>query len=116
MIVPVYVWAGGKELIVYALLDTQSDASFITSSLAIQSNLKYTTEKITMSTLHGETTKPLNRYSINIKGYGMNDAQKLRVQVYEQSSIPCNRSQIPNQKQDFQQNSSKDGIYQLVYS
>ncbi|XP_067949642.1 uncharacterized protein [Watersipora subatra] len=98
MIVPVYVSSDKSEQLVYALLDTQFDASFITSSLASQIDPSYTTEKITMATLHGETTQRLNRYTISVRGYGLQDAQRVEVRAYEQSTLPCNRNQIPNKK------------------
>jgi len=48
MILPVYVSAkGGKEALVYALLDSQSDASFIADDTARELTPDFTEETIT---------------------------------------------------------------------
>ncbi|XP_067940381.1 uncharacterized protein [Watersipora subatra] len=51
-----------------------------------------------MATLHGETTQRLNRYTISVRGYDLQDAQRVEVRAYKQSTILCNIYQIPNKK------------------
>ena len=96
MVVPVYISAAvtGPEKLVYALLDTQSDACFVTTEIAEAIQAKAKKEKVTISTLHGETTKDVNKFcSLKIKGYKMNSSTT--IDAYQQESIPYKREQIP---------------------
>ena len=96
MIVPVYVSAvdGGKEKLIYAMLDTQSDASFITTPVASMIEAKGKEEDLTLCTMNGEITKKTNKFTnLKIRGY-MTDNETV-LQAYEQESIKYNREQIP---------------------
>lgn len=96
MIVPVYVCSGTREELVYALLDTQSDASFITKETADKIMPSCVQEKLTVVTLNGESTQLMNRYTLQVRSYGKANSSQIPIQAYEQDEIPCNREQIPN--------------------
>ncbi|XP_067945305.1 uncharacterized protein [Watersipora subatra] len=96
MIVPVFVTHNNKQELVYALLDSQSDASFISKDIAEKITPTYTQEDVTIRTLNGETTKKLKRYNLLLKGFGAANLEQLKISAYEQDDIPCNTAQIPN--------------------
>ncbi|XP_067948721.1 uncharacterized protein [Watersipora subatra] len=95
MAIPVYVSAGsGKEKLVYALLDTQSDACFISKETAEFIEPRGRPEQITMSTLNGCSTQTTSKY-VNIKLRGFSTNEVTSINAYEQDAITCNREQIP---------------------
>ncbi|XP_067933081.1 uncharacterized protein [Watersipora subatra] len=97
MAVPVYVSSGNKELLVYALLDTQSDSCFVTKTVANIIESKGESEDVVVCTLNGETTKRIKKYdNITIRGY-MTDAH-VTVSAYEQDYITCKKEQIPTKE------------------
>ena len=96
MLVPVYVSTGSSEQLVYAMLDTQSDVSFISQSLAAKLRPNYTSERVTITTLNGQKTKLMNRHKVNVRGFGLAITEEVELDAYEQESIPCTPSQIPN--------------------
>jgi hypothetical protein len=97
MTIPVYISPanGGQEKLIYALLDTQSDASFISKEVANGlKDIRHTTEKIVLSTLNGKSTQTVNRYG-GVKIRGMNATDVITLAAYEQDTLNCERSQIP---------------------
>ncbi|XP_067945216.1 uncharacterized protein [Watersipora subatra] len=96
IIVPVYVGTSLSEQLVYAFLDTQSDVSFISQSLASKIKPTFTTERITITTLNGQKTKLLNCYKLTVRGFGLAAKEELEIEAYEQECIPCAPTQIPN--------------------
>ena len=94
MALPVFVSAGGEEALVYALLDTGSDSSFITKAIADVIKPRGTSENVTVYTLNGDSKKRVNVYSdITIRGY-LTSAQTV-IDAYEQDHIYCDSKQIP---------------------
>ncbi|XP_073671819.1 uncharacterized protein [Paramisgurnus dabryanus] len=96
-IVPVMVSSNsGKEVLVYALLDSQSDSSFILEHVA--DTLKINTEsvKLKLSTMSSrETIVPCKRLE-GLKIRGLNSTKEITVPtVYTREFIPANRSHIP---------------------
>ena len=99
MIVPVYVSgsSASQKVLVYALLDTQSDATFITEEVSRQLDLSSTKEMVTISTMNGETKQNVIKYEdIVLRGYGIAANNCAVVTAYEQKTIPCNGNQIPS--------------------
>lgn len=63
MAIPVYISVGNNaEKLVYALLDTQSEACFISKEVADVLRPPYEVERVTMCTLNGRTTSDMNKY------------------------------------------------------
>jgi len=96
MILPVYVSAkGGKEALVYALLDSQSDASFIAEDTARELAPDFTEDTLTVATTNDECTRATRKYlDITIRGYYSQETTTMS--PYEQGIIPCDRTQIPS--------------------
>jgi Pao retrotransposon peptidase/Family of unknown function (DUF5641)/Protein of unknown function (DUF1759) len=95
MILPVYVRIseGSPEELVYAMLDTQSDASFLTTTLAKKLKSKGIRENLTLTTLTETTNVNTVKHAISVRG---KDASEwLDLCAYEQKNIPCNKFQIP---------------------
>ena len=98
-IVPVYVSTlsdSSKEVLVYALLDSQSDSSFILEEVA--DVLNATTEQVTLklSTMSSKgTIVPCKRLR-DLKIRGLFSSKKITVPtVYTREFIPANRMHIP---------------------
>ena len=98
MIVPVYLYNADndKRVLTYALIDTQSDTSFIDKKLAISLGLSGVDTKLTISTITGTCN------SVSVKKFsqviikGMNSHKELVIpEVYSRDSIPINSSHIP---------------------
>jgi len=98
MVVPVHVSTTqdpSEETLIYAMLDTQSDSSYITKETAEIVKPSYTTEKVTIDTLTGETTNWIKLYNgLQIRGYQQSESTTL--EAYEWSKLTCNTRQIPN--------------------
>ena len=96
MVLPIHILThDDKEAFVYALLDTQSDASFITSDVAAKLSLVATQEKVTLGTLNHESTSMITKYhKLRIRGYNCN--KSIELTAYKWDTLPCNRNQIPN--------------------
>ncbi|XP_032425349.1 uncharacterized protein LOC116724101 isoform X1 [Xiphophorus hellerii] len=98
-IVPVYVSTQNepsKEILTYALLDTQSDSSFILNEVANNLNTAKTQVKLKLSTMSSKkTTVPCTKLeALQIRG--LFSKKKLTVPVaYTRDFIPANRSHIP---------------------
>ncbi|KAL3986557.1 KRAB domain-containing zinc finger protein [Sarotherodon galilaeus] len=98
-IVPVYVSTQNepsKEVLIYALLDTQSDSSFILNEVANNLDTTKTQVKLNLSTMSSKkTTVPCTKLeALQIRG--LFSKKKLTVPVvYTRDFIPTNRSHIP---------------------
>ncbi|XP_054607429.2 uncharacterized protein [Nothobranchius furzeri] len=98
-IVPVYASMPGnsnKEVLVYALLDSQSDSSFILEEVVDALDVNAEPVKLKLSTMSSkETIVPCKR----IKGLqirGLSSSKKITVPtVYTREFIPANRTHIP---------------------
>nr|XP_054593152.1 uncharacterized protein LOC107396330 isoform X2 [Nothobranchius furzeri] len=98
-IVPVYASMPGnsnKEVLVYALLDSQSDSSFILEEVVDALDVNAEPVKLKLSTMSSkETIVPCKR----IKGLqirGLSSFKKITVPtVYTREFIPANRTHIP---------------------
>ena len=85
-----------KETLVYALLDTQSDSSYITTNAAGSLKLTSSQEQVIIGTMTSESSMKLDRYhNIRIRGY--NESKSTTLSAYGWESIPCEISHIPNQ-------------------
>ena len=106
MVLPVYVSTlEGKETLVYALLDSQSDASFISEETAKRLSPAFCKENITISTINGEKTTTVNHYrDIVIRGYYTKESTVIN--PYGQETIPCDRTLIPSCNSDISHLSS----------
>ncbi|XP_039859773.1 uncharacterized protein LOC120716337 isoform X2 [Simochromis diagramma] len=98
-IVPVYISTQNepsKEVLIYALLDTQSDSSFILNEVANNLDTTKTQVKLNLSTMSSKkTTVPCTKLkALQIRG--LFSKKKLTVPVvYTRDFIPANRSHIP---------------------
>ncbi|XP_067950302.1 uncharacterized protein [Watersipora subatra] len=98
MVVPIYVSTAAdpnKRALVYALLDTQSDSSYMTTKTAEIINAEHTVETVTMDTLNGESTTTIHKYkNIRIQGYEQKDYAM--VEAYGWDKLTGNVKNIPN--------------------
>lgn len=97
MVLPVYVstTCSSKEILVYALIDTQSDASFVCGNVVDILNPQRTKELVTMRTLNNETEEMVDLFkNLTIRGY--HSQETLNLQAYRWVNISCERSEIPN--------------------
>lgn len=99
MIVPVYVSLDGKsenEVMVYALIDSQSDASFIDKSVLISGDTNFKTVQLEISTV---TTKKHVVDCLSIPGLqvrGIYSEEPVTIpHTYTQDNIPGKREHIP---------------------
>ena len=96
-VLPVYVSGPlGSEILVYALLDTQSDASFITEDLAKELHLHGAKVSLSMSTMcSGREFSTCNKYH-NLSVRGVNETTPVTINsCYERRYIPARRDHIP---------------------
>ena len=99
MIVPVYISSNNEpdnERMVYAMLDTQSDISFITEKTAQALDLKGTETKLLLSTMTSNAkTVTCRRFnSLKVRGVRNNSCLSLPT-LYSRETIPANRGHIP---------------------
>ena len=99
MILPVWVSTGehpNKEALCYALLDTMSDSTWMTNSIAssISAVGQAVSLSLTTMTSKDEIVSCRKFSNINIRGYTSKHMMKLP-QVYSRDSIPVDRSHIP---------------------
>lgn len=99
MIVPVYVFHSGfpgKRLKVYALLDTQSDATFVLDAVCDQLNVTGPAIDLSLSTMHAENSTVKCRKVSGLSVRGLSDTQVVSLPpVYTRQSIPVDRSHFP---------------------
>lgn len=96
-IVPVIVSSdSGKEVLVYALLDSQSDSSFILQHVADALDTATEPVKLKLSTMSSRETIVTCQRLKGLHIRGLNFPKKLTVPiVYTREFIPANRSHIP---------------------
>ncbi|XP_067931112.1 uncharacterized protein [Watersipora subatra] len=95
MVLPVYISTNAsKKILVYAMLDTQSDACFISQLVASMLQPESIRETITIATMTGSSTKELTKYS-NIELQGLWEDASTTISAYESASLPCERRHIP---------------------
>ncbi|XP_067939956.1 uncharacterized protein [Watersipora subatra] len=98
MVIPVYVSTlqnPSEETLIYAMLDTQSDSSYLSKEIAHIVKPAYSTETVTISTLTGETTEWVKRYS-NLRIRGYQQIESTTLEAYEWSELLYSGQQIPN--------------------
>ncbi|XP_053398193.1 uncharacterized protein LOC123532323 [Mercenaria mercenaria] len=100
MIVPVYVSHmdnPNKERLVYALLDTQSDTSFILSHTCQELGITGTEVKLMLSTMHAENRTVSSEKVKNLVVRGFDSDLRLDIPTaYTRNIMPANRSHIPS--------------------
>ena len=96
MIVPVYLSTGnGVESLCYAMIDTQSDSTWISEDVAKSIGAKGPTIELSLSTMskeHRIKTQRVN--SLFVRGYGGDRKFKI-AKAYTRRAIPCDVSHIP---------------------
>ena len=99
LIVPVWVHhesAPDKEVLVYALLDEQSDACFVKTTTSNALNLKGIDVNLKLSTMLGEEDIKCQKVS-GLVIRGVNDVYKIPLpKTYTRNMIPAQRNQIPD--------------------
>ncbi|XP_026094281.1 uncharacterized protein LOC113066585 [Carassius auratus] len=98
-IIPVYVSTTDeprKEILVYALLDTQSDTTFILKDTAETLDIKKEPVKLKISTITSKT-KVVSSHKLNgLQVRGIQSEVKIKLPTtYTRDYIPANRSHIP---------------------
>ena len=99
MIVPVYLrnlYEPHKETLLYAMLDSQSDATFISERALKSVGAKSKTTQILISTITSQdkTVNCSKCDHLAVRGYGSNIVIPLPA-VFSRKSIPANRDHIP---------------------
>lgn len=98
-IVPVYVSTPtepDKEVLVYALLDTQSDTTFILKDVADTLNVIKDPVKLKVSTITSKTKVVSSEKVTGLQVRGIKSETKIKLPVsYTREYIPANRSHIP---------------------
>ena len=100
MIVPVWVSTEGDEgeVLTYALLDTQSDCSYITEELMSKLQAPYHPVKMKLSTLTSTSSITCKKLqNLKLRGWNKNTTVKLN-SCYSRDMIPCNRAHIPTRR------------------
>ncbi len=99
MTIPVYVSSTGdasKEILVYALLDTQSDSSFISKKVADQLKAPCESAKLKVSTMNSTSVNKCKKYTDTFHVRGINLSTRIVIpDAYSIDNIPAHRSQIP---------------------
>ena len=102
MIVPVYVShssAPGNERLVYALLDTQSDTSFILDSTCAAIGITGEPVELSLSTMFAENRKVSSNKVTGLMVRGFDSDLRLEIPLaYTRDIMPANRSHIPTQE------------------
>ncbi|XP_014678718.1 PREDICTED: uncharacterized protein LOC106818533, partial [Priapulus caudatus] len=98
MILPVYLSSQGdpnKECLVYALLDTQSDTTFVLEEIGDDTSACPESTRLKLSTMTSTSVIDCHRYTdLQIRGVGCHERFRLPVS-YSRSFIPVNKSHIP---------------------
>ena len=99
MIVPVYLSSVENyqnEILVYALLDSQSDTSFISESICKRLGTKGEDATLRLSTMTAECNLVRSKRigGLQVRGYDSN-VQVTLPNLYTHEGIPCNRDSIP---------------------
>lgn len=85
-----------KEILTYALLDTQSDSSFILEDLASELNVNMQSVQLKLSTMTAVNSVIASKTvsGLQVRGLNTNAHVKLQ-QAYTRDFIPVDRSHIP---------------------
>jgi hypothetical protein len=99
MIVPVYVSHGDdsvNEVLVYALLDTQSDTSFVLEDTCEKLKVSVPVVQLVLSTMSARNEPVITRKisDLHVRGYNCSEKIKLCA-AYTSPGIPVDRSHIP---------------------
>ena len=98
MIVPVWISSkdSKEEMLVYALLDTQSDTSFVSKATFSQLGISATDTKLSLSTMTSERRVIQSKRveGLIVRGYN-SDVEIQLPTVYLHDSIPASRDNIP---------------------
>lgn len=96
MAIPVTVVTENSSLLVYAILNSMSDACYATPYLLKKLDIKSnaTESNVTLHTMNGSQTVDLKRFDNIVPSGFMND-NTTRINAYERE-IYCNRSQLPS--------------------
>jgi hypothetical protein len=99
MIVPVYVTHHSNpttEVLTYALLDSQSDTSFIDEGLCMQLGIEGIPTTLRLSTMTAEcdTIASKRVTGLTVRGFNSSESVSLPV-LYSHGQIPANRESIP---------------------
>ena len=99
MVLPVYISTDiepEKQLLCYAMLDSQATDTLITTEMASLLNAQRTTEEVEMETLNNCTVELVDMlHNLKIRGY--NDSGELDISPYTWNDFTCDRKQIPCQ-------------------
>ena len=99
MVIPVrisHIDNPDKGKIIYAMLDSQSDSSFITDNTARALGLQGTETRLSLSTMTSSDRVVKCRRYRGLEVQGINSSIKIRLpQVYSRKSIPINYKYIP---------------------
>ena len=99
MILPVYISSPDQpddEHLVYAMVDSMSDTTFMATDIASNLNMKSRPAKLKISTLTSRNQIVRCRKYSYLRVRGMNSDEVIHIpQTYSQTCIPGNRSHIP---------------------
>ncbi|KAI5085315.1 hypothetical protein C0J45_23790, partial [Silurus meridionalis] len=98
-IIPVYISTTAepeKEILVYALLDTQSDTTFILKDTAETLNIKKESVKLKISTITSKTKVVSSQKLNGLQVRGIRSEVRIKLPTtYTRDYIPANKSHIP---------------------
>ena len=101
-IVPVYMSSAKepeKEVLTYALLDTQSDSTFILEDLLEELNVETTPVQLKLSTMTAVDTVIASKGVDGLQVRGLNSEKNIHLRrAYTRDFIPVDRSYIPTSK------------------
>ena len=99
MIVPVYLShcdTPEKEVLVYALLDTQSDTTFVLHDTCTALGLSGIDVKLSLSTMYAENRVVDSQKIKGLSVRGLNNSLRISLpNAYTRNIMPANRSHIP---------------------
>ncbi|CAI5642237.1 unnamed protein product [Oreochromis niloticus] len=105
-IVPVFVSVASepeKEILTYALLDTQSDSSFILEDLALELNVDTQPVQLKLSTMTSVDTVVASKLANNLQVHGFDSETRVQIeQAYSRDFIPVDKSHIPTKETALQ--------------
>lgn len=102
MIVPVYIShcdSPGTEVLIYALLDTQSDTTFVLQDTCTALGLSGVDVKLSLSTMYAENRVVDSQKVKGLMVRGFNNTLRISLpDAYTRNIMPANRSHIPTPK------------------
>jgi len=101
MVMPVWLSSATypeHEILVYALLDTMSDATFVAEPAVnqLETHGELTTLSITRIATEDEGIDCVQYSNLCVRGYNSNEKIKIK-RAYSKKEIPLDESQIPTQ-------------------